>query len=123
MHTAQFFVSDYANNVTSRTISFYIQPESLLAQLDVQEPAARTKATFDLTYDPIAITNPEVTIKVTNESGDIVWTKTTSSFPYEWNLLDADNNRIPCGTYNFSGTFSSDSSYGWTNNGKLIILE
>ena len=66
---------------------------------------------------------PQVTIKVLDNVGNLVWNTTTTNFPYTWNLKDNNGNRLPAGVYKFYGTYKGSSSYGGTSIGRLIIID
>lgn len=122
IHTAQFSVSDLAGNKTTHAISFYVQPADVACSLDVEESPARERATFNFEHQYIS-SSPEVTISVTNDSGQLIWQKTTTSFPCEWNLTDTSGKRISEGTYNFSGIISAGNQRGHTTNKKIIVVK
>jgi len=52
-----------------------------------------------------------------------VWSKTTSSFPVEWNLTDNDGNRVPAGLYKYFGTYVSGTVNGGTPIYDLIVVD
>jgi len=119
-HTLQYTVYDAAGNKATETISFLVGNESKL-DLTVDEEPAMTHATFNAssTLSPA----PEVTIKVLDNVGNLVWSTTTANFPYIWNLKDNNGTRLPAGVYKFYGTYKSSNSYGGTEIGHLIIID
>ena len=68
-------------------------------------------------------TTPQVTIKVLDTVGNVVWKTTTSSFPYTWDLKDNSGNRVPAGVYKFYGTYEGNNSYGGTEIGHIIVID
>jgi len=120
-HTLTFTVFDVAGNSTSRTISFIVSGCSDIT-LTAQELPATKQATFDIDCGNITPA-PVVNLKVTDAHGNIVWTKSTSSFPATWDLTDANGNRVKAGLYKYMGNYDNGSSYGGTNIGDLIVID
>lgn len=119
-HTLQYTVYDAAGNSDSRTISFLVGTASE-ASLSVEQEPAVTEATFNLST-PLT-TSPSVTIKVLDTVGNLVWSTTTTNFPYNWDLKDNNGNRVPAGVYKFFGTYNDGNAYGGTEIGHLIVIE
>ncbi len=119
-HTLQYIVYDAAGNKASETISFLVGNESQLS-LSVDEEPAVNEATFNVTTS--LATTPDVTIKVLDNVGNLVWNTTTSNFPYTWNLNDNNGNRVPAGVYKFYGTYLGGNTYGGTEIGHIIVIE
>jgi hypothetical protein len=122
LHSLKFTVSDISCNTASRSISFFVQPEAANSTLKVAESPVKEKATFSYTHE-FSEANPEVTIHVLDATGNTVWSKATSTFPYEWNLTDNDGNRVKSGIYRFYGTVTAGNQYGGTNMGKIIVID
>ena len=118
-HTLQFNVYDAAGNKATETVSFLVGTESQI-ELTVEEEPAVNEATFDI---KTTLTSPQVTIKVLDNVGNLVWNTTTDSFPYSWNLKDNNGNRVPAGIYKFFGTYKNSTSYGGTPIGHIIVIE
>ena len=119
-HTLQYNVYDAAGNKATESISFLVGNGSQL-ELNVEEEPAVTEATFDVTTS--ISTMPQVTIKVLDNVGNLVWNTTTTNFPYTWNLKDNNGNRLPAGVYKYYGTYKGSNSYGGTSIGRLIIID
>jgi hypothetical protein len=119
-HTLQFTVYDAAGNKATETISFLVGNKSNL-ELTVEEEPAVTEATFNVTTS--LATTPQVTIKVLDNVGNLVWKTTTANFPYTWNLNDLNGNRLPAGVYKFYGTYQGENTYGGTEIGHIIIID
>ncbi len=119
-HTLQYNVYDAAGNKATESISFLVGNGSQL-ELNVEEEPAVTEATFDVTTS--ISTMPQVTIKVLDNVGNLVWNTTTTNFPYTWNLKDKNGNRLPAGVYKYYGTYKGSNSYGGTSIGRLIIID
>ena len=119
-HTLQYTVYDAAGNKTSQTISFLVGNESNL-DMTVEEEPAMSKATFNVSST--LSTNPDVTIKVLDNVGNLVWSTTTSQFPYIWYLTDNSGNRLPAGVYKYYGTYKGGNTYGGTEIRQLIIID
>ncbi len=119
-HTLTFSVYDVAGNKATRTISFVVGLASK-ASLAVEEIPAIEKATFNMESD--LATNPEMTIKVTDATGHLVWLKKTSSFPVVWDLKDNNGKKITPGLYKYFGTYENGTEYGGTNINDLIVID
>ncbi|MBR6489219.1 MAG: hypothetical protein IKT03_01650, partial [Muribaculaceae bacterium] len=63
------------------------------------------------------------TIKVLDNVGNLVWSTTTANFPFTWNLVGNDGNRVPAGVYKFFGTYKGSNNYGGTEIGHIIVIE
>lgn len=119
-HTLTFSVMDVAGNSSSKTIDFIVeQPTNVV--LAVDEIAATDKATFVIAKNNLSEL-PELTIKVTDVAGNIVWQKTTSSFPCEWNLTGTNGRRVANGVYRYWATYDDDVYYGGTPKSDLVIV-
>jgi flagellar hook assembly protein FlgD len=66
---------------------------------------------------------PEMTVRVTNATGELVWMTTTSTFPVTWDMRDMNGNRVPGGLYRYFGTYNNGTNYGGTPISKLIVLD
>ncbi|MBR5085667.1 MAG: type IX secretion system sortase PorU [Muribaculaceae bacterium] len=118
-HTLQYTVYDAAGNKATEIVSFLVGTESQL-DLTVEEEPAVNEATFDVST---TLTSPQVTIKVLDNVGNLVWSTTTDSFPYTWDLKDNNGNRVPAGVYKFFGTYKNNNNYGGTQIGHIIVIE
>lgn len=118
-HELAFQVSDMAGNVTTRTVSFMVGQTTALT-LRVNESMATTQATFDVSATSLP-SIPELTLKVTDVKGNLVWTTTTSSFPCTWNLKGADGKRVANGVYRYYATYDTFDYYGGTAKGELVV--
>ena len=119
-HSLQYEVYDAAGNKASRSISFLVGNSSQ-ASLTVDENPAVNEATFNISTSLATI--PQMTIKVLDNVGEVVWMNTTSNFPYTWNLNDNNGNRLPAGIYKFYGTYEGNGTYGGTPIGQMIIID
>ena len=118
-HTLQYNVYDIAGNMTTRTINFAVS-SAQQAQLTVEQEPAVNVATFNFTSN-LNFT-PTVAIKVIDNQGNVVLRKTTSSFPFNWDLK-VSNGRIPAGVYTIYGKFNNGTIYGGTAKATLIVAE
>lgn len=67
--------------------------------------------------------HPEVTLRVTDATGKLVWMTTTDTFPVSWDMKDMDGNKVPAGLYRYFGSYNDGVNYGGTPINKLIVLE
>lgn len=119
-HSLTLYVSDIAGNRTSRSIDFYVDESTSEASLTVASKNVRQSASFELSHGFTA--QPETTIFVIDGSGKTVWKTTTSSFPYEWNLIGNSGKRVPAGVYRYYGILSSQNKYASTPMQTLVVL-
>ena len=119
-HTLTYTVSDAAGNQSSRTISFIVGPASEVT-LTAEETPAIDKATFDIETE--LTETPNMTIKVTDATGKLVWTKTANTFPVVWDLKDANGNKVAPGLYRYFGTYQTTNEYGGTDISRLIVID
>lgn len=120
-HTLTFTLQDVAGNVATKFIDFKVA-ETPSVELAVAELPATNQATFNVAKNALPVL-PELTIKVTDATGKIVWQKTASQFPCTWNLTGLDGKRVPNGVYRFWGTYDDESYYGGTSKRDLIVVE
>ena len=122
MHTLTYTVYDLLGNFATRTITFMVGTDGNATLVADKWPAYRNEeVTFDLESN-MALT-PEVIVRVTDATGNLVWKTTTSSFPISWDMRDMNGNRVPAGLYRYFGTFNDGSNYGGTPINKLIVLD
>ena len=121
MHTLLFSVYDAVGNKASRSISFVVT-KTADAQLTANDmmTISGQATTFDFTTELRSA--PEVTVKVTDNNGRLVWSDTTTSFPLTWDLKDNTGNNVPAGAYRYFATFNDGSTYGGTAPQRLIVL-
>ena len=122
IHSITFTVYDAMGNSSSRTISFMVGQQGQATLVADKWPAYNNEeVNFDIHTD-LAL-SPEVTLRVTDATGNLVWTTTASSFPVSWDMKDMDGNRVPAGLYRYYGTFNNGINYGGTPISKLIVLD
>ena len=97
-HTATLTASDINGNTSSRTLSFYID-NGITPQLTVEETMLFNVAT-------IGVADSEGTetadIKITDGSGNVVFSATRVSLPYEWNVKDNNGEKVAGGVYDLN---------------------
>ena len=121
-HTLTFTVFDAVGNSASRTISFMVgQGDKATLMADKWPVYSNEEVTFDLNTSMAMA--PEVTLRVTDATGELVWMTTTSSFPVTWDMRDINGNRVPGGLYRYFGTYNNGTNYGGTPISKLIVLD
>ena len=119
-HSLAYTVMDVAGNSATKTIDFVVeQPTNVV--LAVNEIPATRQATFYVAKNALSDL-PKLTVKVTDVLGNIVWQKTTDSFPCVWNLKGLDGNRVPNGVYRFWATYDDDTYYGGTPKTDLVVV-
>ena len=97
MHQATAEVFDAAGNSVSRSISFFVGPETA-ATLKLNQEAPYTHASFTLSGAKRPIPENLLLIVINNE-GEIVARINCSPDKLEWNLKDSGGIRVPAGLY------------------------
>ncbi len=120
-HTLTFTVYDVAGNSASRTINFVVGKEHALS-VKATEKASVDVATFELRNSSLN-TTPTVTMKVTDATGNLVWSTVTDTFPCTWNLTNNQGQRVPAGLYKYYGTYVAGDQYGGTDIDNLIVID
>ncbi len=122
MHTLTYTVYDLLGNYTTHTISFLVGQGGTATLVADKWPAYNNEeVSFDL--ETSLALSPEMTVRVTDATGQLVWMTTTSSFPVTWDMKDMDGNRVPGGLYRYFGTYNNGANYGGTPISKLIVLD
>lgn len=120
-HSVTLFVSDLAGNQATQTIDFFVQSPSAEAELNAESKDVRDSAVFNLTHN-FTNSTPSGTIFVIDSNGNTVWQTTTSSFPYEWNLLGNNGTRVAPGLYRYYCILSAENQHASTQMQTLVIL-
>lgn len=121
-HTLTFTVYDAAGNSATRTIAFAVGQDNGAAMTASVAPATMgTPIDFD--FSSTLTTSPQVVVRVTDATGNVVWKTTTSSFPVTWNQKDSSGKQVPAGLYKYFGTYSDGTNYGGTPIYNLVVLE
>ena len=122
MHTLTYTVFDMMGNSATRTISFMVGQGGVADLVADKWPAYNNEeVAFDL--ETAMSLAPEMTLRVTDATGKLVWMTTTSSFPVNWDMKDMNGNRVPAGLYRYFGTYNNGVNYGGTPINKLIVLD
>jgi hypothetical protein len=66
---------------------------------------------------------PEMTVRVTDATGKLMWMTKADTFPVAWDMRDMNGNKVPAGLYRYFGTYSDGVNYGGTPINKLIVLD
>lgn len=120
-HTLSFTVFDVAGNSASRTISFGIRNNKQIEILTDNKPVI-DHVTFELRNNNF-LTKPDVTLKVVNAQGDLVWSTSHASFPVTWDLHDKQGNKVKPGLYKYYSNFGDGNDFGGTAMQQLIVID
>lgn len=121
-HKLTFTVYDVAGNATSRTIHFVVGQDNK-AQIKANDILATRGQNVDFNFSSQLGSQPQVTIKVTDAQGHLVWNKTSTSFPVVWNMKNNQGQTVPCGSYRYFATYSDGINFGGTPIERLIIVD
>ena len=120
-HNLTFTIYDMAGNTATQSIEFTVDQTSSLT-LAAEESTVSSQTRFAITQASMG-TAPHVTIKVTDAVGNLVWQKTTATFPCTWDLKGLNGQRVDPGLYRYWCTYDTDEYYGGSPIGELIVLE
>ena len=121
-HTLTYMVYDMLGNCASRTITFMVGQNTVVDLVADKMPAFLDGVVnFDVETELTLV--PEMVVRVTDATGKLMWTTTTSSFPVAWDMKDMDGNKVPAGLYRYFGSYNDGVNYGGTPINKLIVLD
>ena len=122
LHTLTYTVYDMVGNSATRTITFMVgQNTGITLTADAMPAFLNKDVHFDLATEMTRM--PEVTLRVTDATGKLVWKTTTSSPQVTWDFTGLDGNKVPAGLYRYFGTHSDGTNYGGTEIKRLIVLD
>ena len=124
LHTLTYTVSDMLGNQASRTISFVVGQGSAADLVADKMPAfldSDNMISIDVKTELSVL--PEMTVRITDALGRLVWMTNAGSFPVTWDMKDMNGNKVPAGLYRYFGTYNDGVNYGGTSIKNLIILE
>ena len=122
LHTLTFTVYDVMGNSATQTITFMVGQGGMATLVADKWPAYNNE---EVVFDLESSMNlaPEMTIRVTDATGQVVWMTNANSFPVTWDMKDMDGNSVPAGLYRYFGTYNNGVNYGGTPISKLIVLD
>ena len=119
-HTLTLAASDIAGNRTSRSIDFFVQTGTNVADIEADAKDARESATFSISHnldgDAVA------TVYVVDAMGKMVWSTTTDSEQCTWNLTDMNGKEVAPGRYRYYCTLRSATGYAASSSKVLVAL-
>lgn len=118
-HELTLTVSNYAGQTVSRSVRFEVVNMMSEAWLSVAEYPASVRATIDVTHDFLDMPSGRVVVK--NAAGDVVHTEENVTFPYAWNLTDADGNGVPEGVYSVEAYLKGGNRYGYGRPAEIVV--
>jgi len=122
MHTLTFTVYDLLGNSAERTITFIVGQTGEMHLVADKLPAYLDgEVNFDVESE--FTSKPEVIVRVTDATGQLMWMTKTSNFPVAWDLTDMNGSKVPAGLYRYFGTYNDGVNYGGTPISKLIVLD
>ena len=95
--------------------------ESSQAAISTQESVVSDRVVFELKSETSVA--PTMTLKVTDASGNLVYSKPSCTFPFTWDLTTADGRRLKPARYRYYGTYEAGNHYGGTAIGTFTVLE
>jgi hypothetical protein len=119
-HTIEFKVFNNAGQSASRTVNFTIVDLPLEADLVVDDAPATSYAEINLTHNSTDTPTGRLIIK--NAAGQVVYTDENASFPYRWNLSDADNDKVATGLYTVEAYLKGTGNFGYAKPAELVVV-
>ncbi|MDE7136221.1 MAG: hypothetical protein K2N91_06285, partial [Muribaculaceae bacterium] len=120
-HEMIFTVADNVGNTSSESIAFVVINEPAKASLSVAERPARTQALISL--DHTFAQQPEGRLVIEDADGNTVHTVENCSFPYEWDLFDANGAPVADGLYSAYAILKSGLQYASTPRVEILVLQ
>lgn len=120
-YTLCLTVSDYAGNLVSKSISFTVINNGTAGTLTLPGDIVRDRATFSLEHN-FPDEEPKGTLIVENAAGTAVFSITSISFPYAWDLRDSDGNPVADGAYRAKALLNNQIRFGATEKLNFYIL-
>lgn len=122
LHTLTYTVYDMVGNSASRTITFIVgQNSGVTLTADALPAFLNRDVHFELATEMARM--PEVTLRVTDATGKLVWKTTTTSPSVAWDFTGLDGKKVPAGLYRYFGTYNDGTNYGGTDIKRLIVLD
>lgn len=121
LHTLTLDVVDNVGNRSNSTISFYVLNQSVVSTVKVAEQPARTMATIELEHN--FHYEPTGRLVIEDTEGNVVFSEPDCTFPYQWNLTDAEGNAVPDGAYNCYAILKAQKQYSSTPKVKIIVIK
>ena len=122
-HTLALRVTDMAGNVGERTVAFSVVTEPVPVLLSVEKRTAIDEVAFDLEYPAYAKPVQDVYLTVTRSDGTAVMHRRVQSFPFVWDLVGDDGNRLAPGLYRFYGVAADGSPSIVSPQGEIVVLD
>ena len=122
LHTLTYTVYDMVGNSASRTITFMVgQNTGITLTADALPAFLNRNVHFELASEMTRM--PEVTLRVTDATGKLVWKTTTTDPSVTWDFTGIDGKKVPAGLYRYFGTYNDGTNYGGTEIKRLIVLD
>ena len=119
MHTLTYTVYDLLGNSSTRTVTFLVSGDNGTVNLTADKWPAYKGEDVNFDIDTNLPYKSDMTVRVTDATGKLVWMTTSDSFPVSWNMKDMNGNPVPAGLYRYFGTYNE----GGTPISKLIVLD
>lgn len=121
-HTLTFSVSDMAGNRTSRSVTFFYNANTVNFDMTVEETPAINEATINVsTSDGSQV--EEAYLTVTDNTGKVLWSSSSTSFPVKWGLTDKTGTRVAPGAYFLNGKFRTSTDAGAAPTRKIVVVK
>ena len=122
VHTLTYLVYDMLGNSATRTISFMVG-QYAVADLSCDKSPAYVNGTVSFDVESESSLAPDMMVRVTDATGNLVWKSDVGSFPITWDMKDMNGKKVPAGLYRYYGTYYDGKNYGGTPLYKLIVLD
>ena len=119
-HTLTFTVFDIDGKMASKTVAFIVG-ETAEGELTVNEYPAIESANFD--FSTTLASQQQVTLKVMDNVGNVVWKDDNAQFPLTWDLKDTEGNRVKAGIYKAYATVNDGATSAGTPIISVVVLD
>lgn len=108
-HTIEMRLLDVSGNITTRSIDFTVVNTSQ-GRMTVDSPHARTAVKFDIEHN---LADPAAgRLVICDDAGRAIYTRENTTFPFTWDLRDANHGDVASGRYTARCYFAAGLRHG-----------
>lgn len=108
-HTVSVSARDLAGNSATETLSFTVINSDAETALYTDNTIAREAVEFDLRHSLSSVTS--VRLIILDINGNTIFSKSGITFPFKWELVDNDGNKVDDGTYRVSAIINAQPRF------------
>ncbi|MDE6098495.1 MAG: hypothetical protein K2G24_06370 [Muribaculaceae bacterium] len=118
-HSIKFTISNTLGESVSRSISFFVKASEYPVEIKVAEKAATEKAEIDIECSADASRNRLI---IADALGNTVFSATDIKFPYQWNLINNENQKVADGDYYATILVADEKGYGASQAKRIVVI-